>query len=51
MIEKIAGLAVAFFGFFLLIVSGHTKDVMVFQFSLVIAIPSIYLGFKLLGVI
>jgi len=51
MIEKIAGLAVAFFGFFLLVISGNTEDLITFQFSIAIAIPSIYLGFKLLGVI
>lgn len=51
MMEKTVGLIVAFFGFFLLMVSGYTKDVMIFEFSMVIALPSIYLGFKLLGLI
>ena len=51
MLEKFAGLAVAFFGFFLLMVSGYTRDIMIFQFSIIIALPSIYLGFKLMELI
>ena len=41
MIEKIAGLAVSFFGFLLLVISGNTKDLLTFQFSIAIAIQHI----------